>query len=57
MKLYYSPGACSLSPHIVLKEAGFTFTAERVDLKTHKTSSGAQSGARKMTAVRRSRSV
>jgi len=42
MKLYYSPGACSLSPHIVLKEAGLTFTAERVDLKTHKTSSGAQ---------------
>jgi glutathione S-transferase len=42
MKLYYSPGACSLSPHIVLKEAGYTFTAERVDLKTHRTSSGAQ---------------
>jgi len=42
MKLYYAPGACSLSPHIVLKEAGYTFTTERVDLKTHKTSSGGQ---------------
>jgi glutathione S-transferase len=41
MKLYYSPGACSLSPHIVLKEAGFTFATERVDLKTHMTASGA----------------
>lgn len=42
MKLYYAPGACSLSPHIVLREAGFTFTTERVDLKTHLTSSGTQ---------------
>lgn len=42
MKLYYSPGACSLSPHIVLREAGYTFTLERVDLKTHSTSSGVQ---------------
>lgn len=33
MKLYISPGACSLSPHIVLKEAGFNFTTEKVDLK------------------------
>jgi glutathione S-transferase len=30
MKLYFSPGACSLSPHIVLNEAGFEFTTERV---------------------------
>jgi glutathione S-transferase len=36
MKLYYSPGACSLSPHIVLREGGFTFDLERVDLQTKK---------------------
>jgi glutathione S-transferase len=40
MKLYYSPGACSLSPHIVLREAGFDFDLERVDLKAKKTASG-----------------
>lgn len=41
MKLYYSPGACSLSPHIALLEAGLNFTAEKVDLKTKKTETGA----------------
>jgi glutathione S-transferase len=41
MKLYYSPGACSLSPHIVLHETGATFDLERVDLGTKKTASGA----------------
>lgn len=41
MKLYYFPGACSLSPHIVLREADFTFKIEKVDLTTHKTESGA----------------
>jgi len=40
MKLYYSPGACSLSPHIVLREAERRFDLERVDLQTHRTSSG-----------------
>ena len=33
MKLYYSPGACSLSPHIVAREAGQPVTLQRVDLK------------------------
>lgn len=41
MKLYYSPGACSLSPHIVLREAGLDFQPVRVDLKTKKTAEGA----------------
>ncbi|HEY7688625.1 MAG TPA: glutathione transferase GstA [Dongiaceae bacterium] len=41
MKLYYSPGACSLSPHIALREAGYKFDTEQVDLGTKKTKSGA----------------
>ncbi len=40
MKLYYSPGACSLAPHILLREAGFDFALEKVDLKNKKTASG-----------------
>lgn len=40
MKLYYTPGACSLSPHIALREAGLKFELERVDLKTKKTETG-----------------
>ena len=34
MKLYYSPGACSLSPHIVAREAGIAVDLKKVDLKT-----------------------
>jgi glutathione S-transferase len=41
MKLYYSPGACSLSPHIVLREAGLQADLEQVDLKTKRTKSNA----------------
>lgn len=40
MKLYFSPGACSLSPHIALEEAGLAHTLEKVDLKAKKTASG-----------------
>jgi glutathione S-transferase len=40
MKLYYSPGACSLSPHIVLLEAGIKATLVKVDTKTHQTEDG-----------------
>jgi glutathione S-transferase len=45
MKLYYSPGACSLSPHIVLNELGLKFDAVRVDLATKKTADGADFNA------------
>lgn len=40
MKLFYTPGACSLSPHIVLREASLPVTMEKVDLKTKKTEKG-----------------
>jgi glutathione S-transferase len=40
MKLYYAPGACSLAPHIIAREAGIDLELEKVDLKTKKTASG-----------------
>ena len=40
MKLYYAPGACSLSPHIVAREAGIPLELEKVDLGTKKTAAG-----------------
>lgn len=40
MKLYYSPGACSLAPHIVLNEAGYAYEAEKVYIPTKKTATG-----------------
>ena len=40
MKLYYSPGACSLSPHIALHEAGLPFEAVLASTKSHKLQDG-----------------
>ncbi len=40
MKLYYSPGACSLSPHIVMREAGIPVQLVKVDLSAKKTEDG-----------------
>jgi glutathione S-transferase len=40
MKLYYSPGACSLSPHIALREAGLAFELVLASTKTHKLRDG-----------------
>ncbi|MCJ8141204.1 glutathione binding-like protein [Falsirhodobacter halotolerans] len=41
MKLYYKPGACSLSVHIVLEETSLPYETEAVDLKTKTTAGGA----------------
>ena len=40
MKLFYSPGACSLSPHIVCREAGLPLELVKVDLKAKKYDGG-----------------
>ena len=40
MKLYYSPGACSLSPHIALHEAGLPYELVKVDLRAKKLENG-----------------
>ncbi len=40
MKLYYSPGTCSLAPRIVALEAGLPLEAEKVDIASHKTETG-----------------
>ncbi|MGE3318246.1 MAG: glutathione transferase GstA [Candidatus Berkiella sp.] len=41
MRLYYSPGACSLAPHIALAESQIKYDLEKVDLKSKKTEKGA----------------
>jgi glutathione S-transferase len=40
MKLYYAPGTCALSPHIVAREAGLPLSLVRVDTKSKKTETG-----------------
>src|SRR5689334_16104413 len=40
MKLYFSPGACSLSPHIVLRESGLPFDLVQVDVRAKKLKDG-----------------
>ena len=40
MKLFYAPGACSLSPHIALREAGISFDLQKVNTKTHELDGG-----------------
>src|SRR5215207_4503255 len=40
MKLYYTPGACSLSPHIALLEAGLPYDLGKVDLRAKKLDNG-----------------
>lgn len=40
MKLFYKPGACSLSPHIALREAGVDFSLAKVDLATKRLENG-----------------
>ncbi len=40
MKLYYSPAACSLAPHIMLRETGLAFELVRVDIRQHRTADG-----------------
>ena len=40
MKLYYAPGACSLAPYIVAREAGLTLDLDKLDFATRITEGG-----------------
>jgi glutathione S-transferase len=40
LKLYFAPGACSLSPHIIAREAQLNIELDKVDFATKKTASG-----------------
>ena len=40
MKLYFTPGACSMAPHIALREAGLAYELQKVDLSKHQTDAG-----------------
>ena len=53
LKLYYSIGACSLSPHIALREAELDFTLEKVDLKSKQTGSGGDIRQDRFDALKR----
>jgi len=44
MKLYYTPGACSINPHIALRETGIPFELVKVDLRAKTLSTGSSSG-------------
>ena len=51
MKLYYSPGACSLSPHIVMREAGMPVQLVKVDLQAKKIEDGTEAPIRLIAFV------